>query len=81
MPEDYANYVTFLQNLRNALDNGGLLSRAGLSITLVSYEAQLAEYLTLISQPSPSSYELSFFNIHAIEPIVDWFNISRCAVA
>jgi GH18 family chitinase len=35
-PNDYANFVTFLQNLRNALNNSGLPSRAGLSITLVS---------------------------------------------
>ena len=37
-PEDYTNFVTFLQNLRNALDSSGLPSRAGLSITLVSFE-------------------------------------------
>lgn len=33
---DLANYPKFLQNLRNALDQSGMPSRPGLSITIVS---------------------------------------------
>jgi chitinase len=34
--EDFSNFVSFLQNLRKALDNSGLPSRPGLTITIVS---------------------------------------------
>jgi hypothetical protein len=34
--DDFANFVSFLKNLRNALDNSGMPTRPGLSITLVS---------------------------------------------
>lgn len=53
---DFANYVSFLKNLKNALGSGG--HNYGLTLTL------------------PSSYwYLQNFDIKAIEPIVDWFNV------
>jgi GH18 family chitinase len=35
IPADKENYVSFLANLRNALDNSGSPTRLGLSITIV----------------------------------------------
>ena len=55
-PEDYANYVSFLKNLKSALGSGG--HKYGLSIT------------------APSSYwYLQHFDIKAIEPIIDFFQV------
>lgn len=55
-PADYANYVSFMKKLKNALGSGGY--NYGLTLTL------------------PSSYwYLQNFDIKALEPIVDWFNL------
>lgn len=55
-PADFANYVSLMKNLKNALGSGG--HKYGLTLTL------------------PSSYwYLQNFDIKALEPIVDWFNL------
>lgn len=53
---DFANYVSFIKNLKNALGSGG--HKYGLTLTL------------------PSSYwYMQNFDIKALEPTVDWFNL------
>lgn len=55
-PADFANYVSFIKNLKNALGAGG--HNYGLILKL------------------PSSYwYMQNFDIRALEPTVDWFNL------
>ncbi|OHW98396.1 glycoside hydrolase family 18 protein, partial [Colletotrichum incanum] len=64
IPEDFNNYVMFLQRLRSRLNSNG--RRYGLSLTLASY----------FNYIYPASYwYLRGFNIQRLEPLVDWFNI------
>jgi chitinase len=75
-PDDFANFPSFLRNLRAAMNGSGY--KFGLSITLVSrfHQPPTSFFVLPTYQPQPSSYwYLRGFDIVAIDPIVDFLNI------
>lgn len=82
MPADFKNYVSFLHNLRAALDTSGTVYC--LSITLVrSGDFSVIKHgrASLIIVVQPSSYwYMQNFDIVNIEPIVDWLVSVICSI-